>query len=38
MAYLFSYDAYPLIIVHSYLMLKSMLNENLDGILGGNQC
>jgi hypothetical protein len=29
MAYLFTYDAYPLIIVHSHLML----NEN----LGGNQ-
>jgi hypothetical protein len=24
--------------VHSHLMLKSMLNENLGGILGGTQC
>jgi hypothetical protein len=27
-----------IIMVHSYLMVKSMLNENLGGILGGIQC
>jgi hypothetical protein len=27
-----------LIMVHSHLMFKSVLNENLGGILGGTQC
>jgi hypothetical protein len=26
------------VMVHSHLMFKSVLNENLGGILGGTQC
>jgi hypothetical protein len=33
-----SLEGFLVLMMHSHLMLKSLLNENLVGILGGTQC